>query len=94
MDVDSVPEGWTPQKSTTTGDTYYVNSLTGETTWSRPTQTAAEALDEFLDSGPAVWQSVSSSTGKSYYFNTRTGATQWEQPADLADTREARRLQP
>ena len=94
MDVESVPEGWTPQKSTTTGDTYYVNSLTGETTWSRPTQTAAEALDEFLDSGPAVWQSVSSSTGKSYYFNTRTGATQWEQPADLADTREARRLQP
>ena len=93
--AETVPEGWTTRKSTTTGDTYYVNSLTGETTWSRPTRTAAEALDEFLDSGPAVWQSkVSSSTGRRYFFNTLTGATQWELPADLAGTREARRLQP
>ena len=96
--AESVPEGWTTRKSTTTGETYYINSLTNETTWSRPTRTAAEALDEFLGSGPAVWQSkVSSSTGRRYFFNMRTGATQWELPADLAGTqaaREARRLQP
>ena len=96
--AESVPEGWTTRKSTTPGETYYITSLTNETTWSRPTRTAAEALDEFLGSGPAVWQSkVSSSTGRRYFFNMRTGATQGELPADLAGTqaaREARRLQP
>ena len=36
-----LPEGWGTQLSRSTGDVYYVNLLTNETTYTRPTLPAA-----------------------------------------------------
>ena len=77
-----LPEGWEAGTSTTTGETYYINTLNDERTWDRPTQTAAEVVAAAAESGlPAGWKcKVSGSTGETYYFNTETGETQWDRP--------------
>ena len=38
-----LPAGWEAAESRSSGDTYFVNSLTGESTYDRPTAPAAEA---------------------------------------------------
>jgi hypothetical protein len=44
-DSSPLPEGWTSQASRSTGDVYFVNELTMETTYDRPTVPAAEWTD-------------------------------------------------
>ena len=39
-----LPPGWEVARSRSTGDTYYVNSVTGFSTFDRPTTPAAEAV--------------------------------------------------
>ena len=52
-----LPEGWEAGTSTTTGETYYINTLNDERTWDRPTQTAAEVVAAAAESGlPAGWK--------------------------------------
>ena len=41
--ADALPEGWETGTSRATGETYYVNTLTGESTYDPPTQPAAGA---------------------------------------------------
>ena len=54
-----------------TGQTYYVNAATGETSWSVP-----RAL-------PHGWVAhTSDASGATYYHNASTGATSWEKPTE------------
>ena len=71
------PEGWSEAVSKSTGRKYYVNTITGVSTYDRPTAPAMETL-------PPLWEArVSRSNGETYYFNTKTRETKWERPASL-----------
>ena len=48
------------------GDTYFLNTHTGESTWERPTEAAATVVADL----PNGWvTAVSRSTGETYYVN-------------------------
>ena len=62
--------------SRSTGDTYYFNTYTMETTYDFPIDVAL----------PPGWEpAVSKSTGSVYYVNTFTAATQYDPPTEPAD---------
>jgi serine/threonine protein kinase len=66
-------------KSRSTGDTYYLNTVTGETQFERPTLPAHTAEDP--QGLPAGWEEkTSGSTGDTYYRNTLTRETTWVRP--------------
>ena len=44
-DAESVPVGWEKDVSRTTGQTYYINSFTGESTYDKPTEPATGAAE-------------------------------------------------
>jgi hypothetical protein len=68
-----LPPGWSAVVDARTGQTYYVNAATGETSWSVP-----RAL-------PHGWVAhTSDASGATYYHNASTGATSWTHPADDA----------
>lgn len=65
----SLPPGWSVATSRTTGDEYYVNWASGESTYD---------LQELL---PAGWvTAVSRSTGDTYYHNETTGDSTFHWP--------------
>merc|ERR1712127_631818 len=84
-----LPVGWEQVADPTTGNPYYCNRATGESSWTVPIApavapsvfqpppvAAAEAA-----SLPAGWESASDpSSGKPYYYNRATGETKWETP--------------
>ena len=98
---EGLPEGWSSAVSESTGDAFYINNLTGETTWERPRGDTALSSSlqqpepepgpepEPQESLPEGWSSaVSQSTGDAFYINDKTGETTWERP--LADETAAR----
>ena len=58
------PFAWVSELDSTTGKTYYWNTVTGLSQWEQP-----EWLTE-----------VDSKSGKTFYVKTATGESQWEQP--------------
>eukprot|EP01052_Picozoa_sp_SAG31_P016340 SAG31_NODE_1078_length_10032_cov_4.602034_8_plen_138_part_00 len=65
---------WSAKISRSTGEIYFVNNETGESTWQPPTVSGTENSSE-------LWKArTSKTTGETYHFNTKTGATQWEAP--------------
>ena len=82
-----LPAGWETGVSTSSGDTYYINSLTNETQYEFPdgpcvaeaTTSAASAGSAGGDSSqglPAGWEKATSrSSGDTYYINTVTNDT-------------------
>jgi len=76
----SLPEGWQAQVSTASREEYFVNMLTGESTWTRPTEEA------HLPLLPAGWYTaVSSSTGMLYYVNELSGWSTYNLPVVSAE---------
>lgn len=62
--------GWVAQVDEASGDTFYLNSQTGETQWEPPTGGQA-----------AEWEAqVDEATGDTFYVNIQTGEAQWELP--------------
>ena len=41
-----LPDGWEEKKSSSTGGTYYLNTLSGESTWDRPTDAATAGTEK------------------------------------------------
>ena len=75
-----LPAGWESAQSRSTGDVYYVNTVTGETTYDWPESAAISSTAEQVEL-PAGWGAqVSSSTGETYYVNTVTGETTYDRP--------------
>ena len=86
-----LPPGWETAESRSTGETYYVNTVTNETTYDRPVvQGDAGALASPVpavpsEGLPAGWVvGYSRSDGAPYYINKHTGATQFEIPNAVA----------
>jgi hypothetical protein len=78
----ALPAPWEERVSRSTGDVYYFNPETDESTYERPgaARTAARVL-------PAPWEErVSRSSGDVYYFNSETGESTYTYPGDSAST--------
>eukprot|EP01047_Picozoa_sp_COSAG01_P018315 COSAG01_NODE_990_length_12289_cov_22.606545_2_plen_1243_part_00 len=72
----NLPPGWTTEISTSTGQMYYYNAETGETTYDHPG--TSESSSSQL---PPGWTTeMSQSTGQMYYYNAETGETTYDFP--------------
>lgn len=93
MGTPGLPPGWEQVSDPATGNPYYCNRATGESSWTIP---AAAAPAPFAAAPapvmapapvPAVtlppgWEQTNDPTsGKPYYFNRATSETRWEPPA-------------
>jgi outer membrane protein assembly factor BamB len=89
-DDNDIPSGWFIANDPQSGEPYYVNEQTGETTWDRPTapnhtplltnQPASEDESSLASGWFAV---VEPSSGDIYYANEETGETSWDKPLSL-----------
>ncbi|KDO25626.1 hypothetical protein SPRG_08925 [Saprolegnia parasitica CBS 223.65] len=83
-----LPSGWLEAKDPATGDVYYWNETTKETSWTKPGAIAEKTPIEDLPDG---WQLVNDpTTQSSYYWNVHTQETQWEKPVSLAQAKAAK----
>ena len=74
----ALPLPWEERVSRSSGEVYYFNSETGESTYSRPG--AAPADPRGL---PAPWEErVSRSSGEVYYFNPQTNESTYTRPGE------------
>jgi sugar lactone lactonase YvrE len=74
-----LPEGWEAMFDDD-GDMYFMNKLTEETTWERPTKPATRPL-------PPGWEELVDEEGATYYSNMYTGETVDERPTKAASRR-------
>eukprot|EP01052_Picozoa_sp_SAG31_P016338 SAG31_NODE_1078_length_10032_cov_4.602034_6_plen_282_part_00 len=80
-----LPTGWTTAQSRSTGETYYVNTATGESQFEFPV--APTTL-------PTGWSLARSrSTSDIYYVNEKTGHTQFEVPNAPATTSQTEKVE-
>ncbi len=82
-----LPGGWHTQVSTTSGETYYVNSESLASQYEFPSEPTSEYLAKYQSAAssgsalPAGWATQKSrSTGDTYYINEVTGESQFEVP--------------
>mmetsp|Transcript_19874 Transcript_19874/g.43114 ORF Transcript_19874/g.43114 Transcript_19874/m.43114 type:complete len:259 (+) Transcript_19874:18-794(+) len=87
------PPGWFAAIDEDSGDQYYCNEATGETTWDFPPEPATEPPnqapvgdeDEDNDDLPPGWFAVPDPTsGDPYFCNEETGETTWDRPTSAA----------
>jgi len=88
---ENLPPGWFAAMDEDSGDKYYCNEATGETTWDYPTEPAIEddlqASSPTLDSNnedddlPEGWFAVTDpDSGDPYYVHEESGETTWDRP--------------
>ncbi|KAL7526945.1 hypothetical protein ACHAXR_003196 [Thalassiosira sp. AJA248-18] len=93
-DENNLPPGWFAAIDEDSGDQYYCNELTGETTWDPPAIPAATENDAAnnnpnqapVGSGdddllPGWFAVTDPSSGDVYYCNDSTGETTWDRPS-------------
>lgn len=77
---------WVETYDPSSGQPYYYNSVTQETSWEKPLATASSAapVANGTDTSTALpdgWtEHVDPSSGHPYYYNTNTQETSWERP--------------
>lgn len=84
----SLPPGWFAATDAQSGEEYYVNEHTGETSWDRPeddnTNPPINPVSEEEGSLASGWfPVVEPGSGDTYYANEQTGETTWEKPISL-----------
>ncbi|KAL7543111.1 hypothetical protein ACHAWF_009460 [Thalassiosira exigua] len=89
-DGQGLPSNWMTLEDPDSGDTYYANEETGETTWERPTLTLPKTMtvevdnDSEVDKGdqlPPGWIALEDAdSGDTYYLNEKTMETTWDRP--------------
>jgi hypothetical protein len=82
-DESALPDGWTETMDPSSGQSYYYNAITQETSWEKP-QPVIEAA-----ALPEGWSEVMDpSTGRPYFYNSQTQDTSWERPVASASPEE------
>ncbi|ELR12039.1 RhoGAP domain containing protein [Acanthamoeba castellanii str. Neff] len=67
--------GWQELKDEASGQAYYYNSHTGETTWTTPPELQQQATPK-----NEWWELFDASRGRPYFYNPSTKQTVWEAP--------------
>jgi len=89
----TLPVGWEATRDAGTGNIYYFNRVTGERSWTVPTEPKEQEDDKGGGAGneesdgstkvsplPEGWNvAVDKTSGKNYYFHTN-GETRWDRP--------------
>jgi hypothetical protein len=84
--TDDLPKGWRTATDPSAG-TYYLNGMTGETSWEFPKAAESSRGEELTDTPtnpvlPEGWtQIVDPTSGSCYFYNEETGETSWDFPA-------------
>ena len=91
-----VAPGWEEAWDTTSNKHYYFNTLSQETSWTKPVVDSARAsMARPSGAGRAAragtdWQEAQDpDTGKTYYFDPDSGATTWDRPRCITAGRSA-----
>ncbi|XP_053170440.1 WW domain-binding protein 4 [Scomber japonicus] len=76
------------------GNTYYYNTLTGDSQWEKPDCLKDESSDfaqpaQTESSSCSAWMEGVSPDGHIYYYNTETGESSWDRPADFPSNEES-----
>lgn len=87
---------WTAHTSAD-GQLYYHNSVTGESSWTRPATYVGDAAPAAASGPPKPvaqaaiagtdWVEVKCSDGRRYFYNNNTRVTEWTMPAEVADVK-------
>ena len=77
---------WVETTDPTSGKTYYFNSKTNETSWTKPNSStvveeSATTAQHNVDGDNDWSETIDPSSGKTYYYNNKTGETSWEKPS-------------
>lgn len=74
----TLAEGWAAHVDAASGQTFYHNAATGETSWEAPLAAPAAAAPAEL---PPGWsEHPDAGSGKSFFHNATTGETTWDRP--------------
>ena len=92
MPLNSKEQGlWVRTTDKKTGEIYYFNKVTKESTWKKPENFIDEEEEEFFDydddfdfDSLFTWQAIRNVTSNEvYYFNKKTNETTWRKPLEL-----------
>lgn len=77
--AEPLPAGWTEHQDPNTGNNFYSNTTTGQTTWERPKAALPDGWAEHVDP----------QTGRTFFYKAATGETSWERPGAPAAVADA-----
>ncbi|KAL3815820.1 hypothetical protein ACHAXA_009308 [Cyclostephanos tholiformis] len=78
---EKLPQGWIALEDANSGETYFANEITGESTWDKPKIQQIEKDSD--DNFPPGWIALEDAdSGETYYLNQVTMATTWERPSE------------
>jgi len=78
---------WTSYVDEETGETFYWNRITNETSWTSPYEEKEEEKeDDTVDTAPHAWVAYKDDFGNVYYWNHETGLSQWSEPENYDST--------
>jgi hypothetical protein len=82
--TESLPPDWIALEDTDSGEMYYANEVTGESTWDKPTLQQTVTKDKDFDDNLAPeWIALEdANSGETYYLNQLTMATTWHRPSE------------
>ena len=74
----SLPPNWQQLRDEQDNE-YFYNSVTGASSWERPTGVGAPTT---MAGAIGDWEQIMDESGQPYWLNTVTGVSQWEAPAE------------
>lgn len=95
-----LPEGWVEMEDPDSGDKYYFNELTDESSWDRPEadtggKTTSSSKEDSAYVLPKGWTvAIDEDSGEEFFYNDDTGESSWDHPSILLELQELDELPP